>query len=194
MRPTKSPTNTTKNATPADLPIFGGSSNAILAQEAQGQKELVKSDTLPTENLEACRKMIEKAGGKIGPIVVGDPLFTVVDLPKGWTKRATEHSMGSELLDEKGRVRATIFYKAAFYDRNARITPVRAIDISQDYNRRDAIVLTIMKHGNPLHALEPLVYSDKQAWDVRDKAYDIAKRWLAANGYPDWESVEAYWD
>jgi hypothetical protein len=48
-----------------------------------------------------------------------DPIFCLAELPKGWKKRPTEHSMWSELVDENNVVKAEIFYKAAFYDRSA---------------------------------------------------------------------------
>ena len=48
-----------------------------------------------------------------------DDLFVSCVLPEGWSKRPTDHSMWSDLVDNKDRVRARIFYKAAFYDRRA---------------------------------------------------------------------------
>ncbi len=57
-----------------------------------------------------------------------DDLFVFAILPDGWKKQATDHDMHSELIDDKGVVRARIFYKAAFYDRSASITPVKAAD------------------------------------------------------------------
>lgn len=42
-----------------------------------------------------------------------------VELPDGWKKVGTNHDMHSDLVDETGKVRASIFYKAAFYDRRA---------------------------------------------------------------------------
>ncbi len=91
----------------------------IEAQEAQGQRGLVNSDTLPTNLRGNAREQLEAAGVKFGDVVEGDSLFQYVELPEGWEKRATSHSMWSELVDETGTVRATIFYKAAFYDRDA---------------------------------------------------------------------------
>ena len=40
-------------------------------------------------------------------------------MPQGWTRRATDHDMHSEILDEAGKIRISVFYKAAFYDRRA---------------------------------------------------------------------------
>jgi hypothetical protein len=50
-----------------------------------------------------------------------DPLFRRVRLPEGWGFRYTDHSMWTDLVDDNGKKRAGIFYKAAFYDRRASI-------------------------------------------------------------------------
>lgn len=111
-------TNTAeRNAHPEWL--MGGNPRAIEAQEARGQKELTESQQLPVEINTGKLETLVKAGVKIGNAVEGDPLFRQVGLPEGWKIVATEHSMWSELKDEKGEVRAHIFYKAAFYDRRA---------------------------------------------------------------------------
>lgn len=49
-------------------------------------------------------------------------LFFDVRLPEGWRIEPTEHSMYTNLVDANGWVRASIFYKAAFYDRKASIS------------------------------------------------------------------------
>ena len=40
-------------------------------------------------------------------------------LPPGWSRQGSDHAMWAHLLDEHGRQRVGIFYKAAFYDRSA---------------------------------------------------------------------------
>lgn len=120
----KAPRNTRRDAeeNPVDFlaaSMVVGSSKAIESQEAQGQQSLIQSDTLPTEMEQEDKEALEAAGCKfLGP-VDGDALFQYVQLPVGWKKVPTEHSMWSHLIDEKGAVRASIFYKAAFYDRKA---------------------------------------------------------------------------
>ena len=95
---------------------MGGNPRAIEAQEARGQKELVESSQLPTNGLSeiACRLGIEVL--RESP---GDKLFSDVKVPTGWRVNPTEHSMWSELVDDNGITRAMIFYRAAFYDRDA---------------------------------------------------------------------------
>lgn len=92
----------------------------IEAQEKAGQISFVGSDTLPTEMDQADRQALEAQGVRFHDVVADDPLFTYVTLPEGWTKQAHEdHSMWSSLLDAQGTAVASMFYKAAFYDRRA---------------------------------------------------------------------------
>jgi len=110
-------TNTSK--TPRHDWLFGMNPGAIEKQEAQGQREFVESTLLPTD-FNFCKKEdFEALGFKFGEPVEGDPMFCEATLPDGWKKRATDHSMWSEIVDDTGKVRAMIFYKAAFYDRDA---------------------------------------------------------------------------
>jgi hypothetical protein len=92
----------------------------IEAQEARGQQALVSSDELPKD---APWDELEAMGIKKGA-PVGD-LFVLATLPDGWKKVATGHSMWSELRNAEDKVVANIFYKAAFYDRSARLSLVR---------------------------------------------------------------------
>ena len=101
---------------------LGGKPQAILQQEAAGQGELVQGTQLPVE-IDGIRGLSEAgplvdAGVMFGSICE-DELFREATLPPGWKKVATDHSMWTDLVDEGGQVRASIFYKAAFYDRGA---------------------------------------------------------------------------
>jgi hypothetical protein len=92
----------------------------IEEQEAQGQQNLIKSTALP---IEGDWDTLTRWG-----IVRGeqtDNLFCHCTLPEGWKKVATDHSLWSNLVDARGLIRVNIFYKTAFYDRNAHfhVTP-----------------------------------------------------------------------
>jgi hypothetical protein len=93
-----------------------GSTDYITGMEAEGQRQLVNSDQLPTE---APWNRLEELGFVRGKIVEGDPLFTHCTLPEGWRRAETDHPMHSDILDERGVKRVGVFYKAAFYDRRA---------------------------------------------------------------------------
>ena len=100
--------------------ITGDGPAAIERQEKRGQDALVRSQVLPIKCLRCSREQIEELGVVFGEPV--DDLFINVTLPDGWEVRPTDHSMWSELVDDEDTVRASIFYKAAFYDRDAFIS------------------------------------------------------------------------
>jgi hypothetical protein len=112
-------TERAKMALALDALIFPqGDGAAILAQEARGQAQLVASESLPTDTGGHDADFIA-LGFTFGDPDPGDPLFRPATLPAYWTRRATDHSMWSEIVDGDDRVRVMIFYKAAFYDRRA---------------------------------------------------------------------------
>ena len=115
------PHNTAKDSAARNLLYsFPG---GIEAMESEGQQELVKDDTLPSTMNAECRTALEKAGVVFKEAVADDPLFLHAVLPKGWRKVGTDHDMWSRLVDDQGNIRARIFYKAAFYDRKAKLYP-----------------------------------------------------------------------
>jgi hypothetical protein len=99
--------------------------DAIQTQEKHGQQNLVNSSQLPKNIWPVNGKaVLEAAGVKFLGVDQDDPLFQSVELPQGWKKVGTNHDMWSDLVDEIGKVRAAIFYKAAFYDRKAHMDVV----------------------------------------------------------------------
>lgn len=98
--------------------ILGGP-GAIERSEARGHQELVNSTQLPTDCRPEDKAKLEAAGVVFGEPNPRDPMFCDATLPAGWKKVATDHSMWSDIVDETGKKRGSIFYKAAFYDRSA---------------------------------------------------------------------------
>lgn len=97
----------------------GDGSAAIEAMEAAGQRQLVNSDRLPTNSGGSGDVMYLALGFTFGDPDPSDPLFRPATLPAGWTRQGSDHAMHSYLLDQHGRRRVNVFYKAAFYDRRA---------------------------------------------------------------------------
>ncbi|MFJ2178925.1 hypothetical protein ACIOHE_39285 [Streptomyces sp. NPDC087851] len=95
----------------------GGSDAVITGQEAAGQAQVVASDRLPTEYTGE-RAEYEALGFSFGE-PGADPLFMPAVLPEGWTRQGSDHSMWSYVVDQLGRRRVGIFYKAAWNDRTA---------------------------------------------------------------------------
>jgi len=185
-----------KNAVIASTP--GG----IERQEAEGQKAFVTSGTLPNCS-QLQQKQLEKAGFTFG--TQADDLFVNVRFPPGWTKKATDHSMWSELRDAKGRKRAGIFYKAAFYDRSAHMQLERRYTVSGEALKADGSVFDWAKDKQPvkeravvtdhatgqtLWASDPWLYAE---FSAGDKPTGVATAWLKEH-FPEHEDPSAYWD
>jgi len=208
----KAPTNTTKamDGSTGEAALFildqMSTGRAIENQEERGQRELANSDTLPSEgsNNPAWAKM----GVKFGEEVEGDPLFRYVELPPGWTKRGSDHAMHSDLLDDKGRKRAGIFYKAAFYDRKAHIHLSRRFEATYEpeggWDNRDyekpGRFFAVVKDGDKEIYRSAEVFEDKPhpenpKW--KDSGSEFARKaadvWLKER-YPEAEDPSAYWD
>ncbi|MFF0867659.1 hypothetical protein ACFYUV_38260 [Nonomuraea sp. NPDC003560] len=87
--------------------------------EQAGQQQLLASDVIPTKLRGCTEEDLAALGIELGPTVDADPLFRHVVLPSGWSRRPEQDPRGSYLVDEHGRDRVWIFYKAAPHDRRA---------------------------------------------------------------------------
>lgn len=113
--------------------MIGGPAFGIDSMQREGQKEMLYIDTLPVSGStpqkawdekgvqyidDSQEKLLIAMGFKLGPPVEGDEkFFRHATFPPGWTRKRTEHHMYTHVLDNKGRPRLQIGYKAAFYDR-----------------------------------------------------------------------------
>ena len=182
--------------------IISETPGGIERQEAEGQEEFVNSSTLPKECIDCSRKQFESMGIVFGK-EMDDGLFIECELPDGWEKIPTDHSMWSKLVDDKGRERARIFYKAAFYDRIAElfisrrfcgtVQPVGGWDNEFDSKTspREAVVMDCEKivwRSEPLSPNENML-----GYELNNILRPLAIAWLKEN-YPDWENPLAYWD
>ena len=99
----------------------GSPDEFIGAQEKAGQRQLVASQSLPTDTHGTDREF-EAFGFVFGDPDPHDPMFRPATLPAGWSKRGSDHDMWSYVVDELGRDRVGVFYKSAFYDRRAHMS------------------------------------------------------------------------
>jgi len=172
----------------------------IEAQEAMGQAALV--GTLGILPKECPRQQLEKLGFKFG--ADSDDLFVNVTFPAGWSKKATDHSMWSDLLDDKGRKRGGIFYKAAFYDRSAHMSLNRRYVVTSEYLNAAGEKHDWKSNAEP--AKRRIVVEDrgenKTLWQSEsysrtdyktdEAAQKVAREWLAEK-FPQHEDETAYW-
>jgi len=175
-----------------------GASGAIMGQESQGQRSFVGSDTLPSRMGDDDKRELEAAGVKFMDAVEGDPMFTYVELPKGWKKIPTDHSMWSNLVDDKGRERAAMFYKAAFYDRSAHLNATRrysyGADYGEDARKRGVSVAHVRDRKAVIFSTpETPVSNDNERWAAQYVNDKIALAWLDEH-YPEWRDASKYWD
>jgi len=121
--------------------------DVIEFQEKLGQQNLCNSCELPIKchdhgyfkKLHDMGISILETEEEINNKFSNGELFIKVELPKGWSIKPTDHSMWSNLVDDKGREICSIFYKAAFYDRDAHLSFNRRFRVSSkqaDYDEK----------------------------------------------------------
>ena len=182
--------------------LVGGSDFAIDHQERQGQSSLVNSDTLPRRLSPEDKKTLEDFGFKF--LGESDDLFQYVEFPEGWKKERTDHSMWTNLVDPKGRVRANMFYKAAFYDREAFFGGFkRRYTCSLDYTSKEygtwdrpAVLLDNIDAAHPKVIFTIDVHpspEDAKPYHAQERAQAQMKSYITER-FPDHENPLAYWD
>lgn len=169
----------------------------IERQEAKGQQDSNAQRTLP---IKMDWGALEKLGFKRGE--ADDNLFLKVEFPLNWNKLGTNHSLWSYLIDDRGRIRGDLFYKAAFYDRAARGTLRRRYSIGPEYpkqGRGDRVAMAVEDQEFLYDAAkgeEPKVIHripvTGQGFEADDKADAEIRAWMKEH-YPEWEDPLAYW-
>jgi hypothetical protein len=183
--------------------IAASSPNGIEEQEKNGQSRFAANSTLPRK-MNNAQPLLEQLGFVFGD--VADELFVNVQMPEGWSKRAQEGtSYWTDLLDERGRVRGAIFYKAAFYDKDAffrlhqrysaeSYIPCDAdgTPIKGDLNKTPDYFLHAIRDWDRsiVHAVGHRRHKD---FGTADTLEELAAKWLEENK-PDWNNPMAYWN
>ena len=178
--------------------IIASTPGGIVQQEKQSQKDFVNSELLPIECNYCTPKDLESMG-----IVFGekeDELFINCELPKGWKRIPTDHDMWSNLVDENGCERAAIFYKGAFYDRNAHISiharyhyEIISEDGGEDWTRKGKMIVGVVKDrkfkDKVIYRTDPIIYENPSYDDIPVQA---CRRFLQRE-HPQWDNNLAYW-
>lgn len=183
----------------------------IEAQEAEGQIKFLESESLPVDGLK-----LHLYGDQLKALgfVFGKPfdngMFIETRLPPGWSKRATSSSYWTDLLDQHGRVRAGIFYKAAFYDRSSHIdlrpaviSEMKLVEVSlkgrelketYQYERGEAYLYSVamLADKEVFRTEERLITNKRECWEMQDVLRGEIRKFISEN-YPNWEDPFAYW-
>lgn len=170
--------------------LVAATPGGIERQEKEGQQALVQSTDMPL-TLTPGREAFEKVGFTFGEEV--NDLFCNATLPAGWKKVATDHSMWSKIVDDQGRERVSIFYKAAFYDREAFGRLVGRYTLTTLYSGegipKDHNVCVVKDGDNVVWRGTPARSRD---WDAQEAQSTAGTAWLAEK-FPDWRDPTAYW-
>lgn len=166
----------------------------IERQEAEGQRRLAADQTLP---IKCPRSELEQLGFVFGE--QENELFVHVQFPEGWVKHPTDHAMWTDLMDNKGRKRGAIFYKAAFYDERAEMNLIC---------RYAAVSRPVNGWGDPKFDVRTTLFigavtdGDKVIWRTQEEVPSLedngqlrrqAQDWIKDH-YPDHDNPVAYWD
>lgn len=174
--------------------LIAASPGGIERSEKQGQIEQGMLETLPMEGTIQGRRSDKSQWEALG-FVFGEPhddIFVNVKFPKGWKKQCTNHSMWTDLLDEKGRKRAGIFYKAAFYDRSAHIHLANRFQVSayEKGSTDDHNQVALLDCEKPVKVFGEYKFGDRE---TRGRLEKEAEDYIAAT-YPNHRDVTAYWN
>jgi hypothetical protein len=175
--------------------LVAATPGGIERQEREGQATMTRQfDRLPREHSRGLpADILERLGFVVGAPI--DELFVQVEPPAGRTLRPTDHSMWSEIFDEKGRKRGGVFYKAAFYDRRAhlRLDPRYTVRMELDGEpdaRRYRYELQDLANGTVIE------HADWRELDDHEQSLADELRLVEVmrERYPDVADVTAYWD
>lgn len=189
--------------------VAAATPGGIQAQERAGQGAFVQAETLPKEINHPRHLSAEQVYALLGIEILGeaDDLFLNVKLPEGWRKVAESHAMWSKLVDDQGRERAAIFYKAAFYDRNAHFTISKRYSYGKrpvggwgNYNKseEDAWEGYVTDCGKDVFVTEAVRFPHNERFERVNMDAEEAKEKEALNWvrehYPNFDDPFAYWD
>lgn len=184
----------------------GDASSAVERQEKRAQESMVGGARLPKKLNSARGYHWEQICAAWGMTIgnEADELFNNVTLPEGWKIVATDHSMWTMLVDDKGRERANIFYKGAFYDRDAFMSLTKRYNWTMDYDsaKPNRIVQIIDRGQKPretvvIHVVGQVErksendYS-RETMDAEEALGQQADEWLSEH-YPEYKSPFSYW-
>ncbi len=200
------PENTTNNKVAGVGPAWTPASpDAINKQEAEGQQQIIAEggSQLPTEMNGCTEEQLLELGFTLGALKVDDPKFRYGGLPSGWKIVGTDHDMHSNILDEKNRKRGGIFYKAAFYERQAHISLACRYNQGMLYggvkepgnehlaSGESQYIITDLEVERQIIWKGEIIMPDGYDSDINNKAHQELNEALKA--YPDYQNPIAYW-
>ncbi len=158
--------------------FLAAGAGAVGQQEMAGQRQLLASGMLPADIRGANDAELAALGFTLGEADPRDPLFRRGSLPPGWSLRPMSDPRGSHLLDEHGRERGEIFYKAAFYDRKATLSLHSLAWHVARQVRADAPIVTDETWATPQAVEQALRTLAGQEDELADEQAQYGPRWM----------------
>jgi len=169
--------------------------------EAEGMAAAIEETLLP-KDMEPGRSEWEALGFEFTE-VPNDELMYRAKLPKGWKMVPTDHPMATDIIDELGRKRGSMFYKASLYDRKASMSLCRRYKVDMERKVDGFEATYIVYFGNDqerLFVAGEVTFSYQSPMEEQAKALKeideleaVAKAW-GKEHYPNYEDIHAYWD
>lgn len=126
--------------------LTGRAPGAIERMEQEGTAQLVASNLIPTDLSGITEERLVVLGFKLYPPDPTDPIFRKCELPEGWT-RVQSGDRTMFLRDATGQHRFQVFYKAAFYDRYARMSEEPLLRLEQDLGAKPMLRYRVLRQG-----------------------------------------------
>lgn len=172
--------------------------------QASQRQEMLKKQRLPIRfqdrgSIQDTESAAKRLGIELGTRY---DVFYEVKLPEGWQIKATERSLWSNLLDDKGAVRGSIFYKSSFgyteafwrlhnrYYTTSKYVDSTGAEVSYDEHTHKVAVVVDAKTNGIAHK-EPATL--RRDWDAENEADAAALAWLTKT-FPDHKDPIAYWE
>lgn len=179
---------------------MSGEKNVIENMEFEGQQRAIQNTMMAKEMIPS-REVWENLGFTFVDTDYDDVLCEAT-LPEGWSIKATEHSMWSDIIDGNGMKRGSMFYKSSFWDRNAHMNLSCRYGVCIDYIGDDNSIEEIY-FGNDQEKLFVAGQIHRSSDYNRDSILTrleeedqltTAAEKFGDEFYPDWRNVNAYWD
>ncbi len=167
-----------------------GSEDAIDLVNRKGQSDVV-CDHYLAKNMNPSREYWEKVGFTFDDND-SDQVLIKATLPEGWSLKK-EEIYHTYMIDDKNRTRGYMFYKAAFYDRDARMNLYTKYSVRTNYLESGDTEIYFGSKDEKLYVAGIITRGDPIRFTKEEKLREQARLW-GKEYYPDYQNPLAYWD
>lgn len=159
-------------------------------------RTIVRYANLPWQFRRGKREDLERAGVVYGDIVTNNHLLAICTLPPGWHLVQTGDIDWSELLDDKGNRRASVYICTDVFRRNAYVEIESRFTVREGYQDGETAICIAFQDGREVFTSSAYPYSEygtSSYYQAEAAAKAEVETWLAEH-WPDWRDPNAYWN